>query len=1077
MTIEAPSVDARDAASLADELRAKLAANAPEWSAVDPTTGAPDQGSAALISVAARFGEIVIERLNEAPNKNFLAFLDLLGTAPLPPEAARVPLTFSVAAGSATDAVVPAGTQVAAVLGEGETTPVGFETERELTAITANLTALIGVNAERDLMADHRALIGAAVPAGVHVFDGDRANQHVMYVGSDALFANSQINTLTIDVQLSADSPTTTADARTFQWEIWDGVNGIPLTTNDATQSLRTSGTVSVAGPQAIPQQVVNGVQSRWLRVRLLTPVSPGTSPAQGMVRAAQLPTLAAVRTSVQLSRSGVVADAAFVNSQSLDVTRAFQPFGDKPRIGDAFYLGSRDVLGQPGGAVTLDVALATPAPIASSDLQLRWETWDGTNWVPLAAGFGDDTNAFRKSNKVRFTLPATLATRKVNGVESNWIRAQIVAGNYGVDAAYVADDKQPGGFRLVPATFAPPLVGALMLSVDVTTPLVAPDAVIAFNASQFRDLSASLAAGSATPFAGLPPEPSAVYAGFTLPPARKTFPNRTVSLYHGVRQPPYGERPTPLAPELSVKPADAGTTFVHHFALANATADPVHYDLAPLGGAWTSTVEPAHVTLMGGLSTDIKVSVVVPPATQLTGPIASDRGFVVLRASSTDVLHSVSFETRVGAVTAPRRTLRYEYWNGTGWSKLVATDDTELLTRPGVVEFLAPADLTASSHFGVTAYWIRALLEPGDNPPVQLRTFLPNTVVASHATTARNEVLGSSDASANQRFRTTRAPVLAGPSLEVREAADVWFPWTQVTDFYASGSQDRHYVLDHIAGSVRFGDGVNGRIPPRGIGNIRMASYRTGGGARGNRDAQTVVQLKTTVPYIDAVANFEPADGGVDAESSESLLVRAPRALRHGGRAVAIEDYEDLARSASGEVARAKVVPLRDLHVDPLSSDRAPGATSVVIVPVSDDVKPTPSLGLLDEVQDYLGARMTPTASIVVVGPLYVRVDVTADVALRTLSGAGEVEDAVRAALSQFLHPLTGGRDGQGWDFGRQPFLSDVYAVISAVPGVDHLRALHIDQVEELPGTLIAGRFLVYSGRHDITLTFVGAE
>jgi hypothetical protein len=41
----------------------------------------------------------------------------------------------------------------------------------------------------------------------------------------------------------------------------------------------------------------------------------------------------------------------------------------------------------------------------------------------------------------------------------------------------------------------------------------------------------------------------------------------------------------------------------------------------------------------------------------------------------------------------------------------------------------------------------------------------------------------------------------------------------------------------------------------------------------------------------------------------------------------------------------------------------------------------------------------------------------------------------------------------------------------------VDHIRHLSIDQVEEPVGAVATGRFLVYSGQHQITLTFVGAE
>jgi hypothetical protein len=108
-----------------------------------------------------------------------------------------------------------------------------------------------------------------------------------------------------------------------------------------------------------------------------------------------------------------------------------------------------------------------------------------------------------------------------------------------------------------------------------------------------------------------------------------------------------------------------------------------------------------------------------------------------------------------------------------------------------------------------------------------------------------------------------------------------------------------------------------------------------------------------------------------------------------------------------------------------------------------------------------------------VAVGPLYVRIDVVADVVLSTLEGTSRIEETIRARLAAFLHPLTGGRDGTGWDFGRQPHLSDLHAVIGEVPAVDHVRELSVNQVEELTGAISTGRFLVYSGQHQITLSF----
>ncbi len=76
-----------------------------------------------LVRIFGRLGEIVADRLNRVPDKNFLAFLDLVGMSPRPPQPARVPLTFQLAAGTAVDALVPARTPVAAIPLEGEDEP------------------------------------------------------------------------------------------------------------------------------------------------------------------------------------------------------------------------------------------------------------------------------------------------------------------------------------------------------------------------------------------------------------------------------------------------------------------------------------------------------------------------------------------------------------------------------------------------------------------------------------------------------------------------------------------------------------------------------------------------------------------------------------------------------------------------------------------------------------------------------------------------------------------------------------------------------------------------------------------
>ena len=348
-------------------------------------------------------------------------------------------------------------------------------------------------------------------------------------------------------------------------------------------------------------------------------------------------------------------------------------------------------------------------------------------------------------------------------------------------------------------------------------------------------------------------------------------------------------------------------------------------------------------------------------------------------------------------------------------------------LTRSGMLEFIAPADLARSDLFGQSRYWLRAQWNKGEYlVPPHLGRVLLNTTLALQTVTLVNEILGSSNGAERQQFASTRIPVLAGQRLEVREPEmpgvedqamikdeegddavslvldatgrprEIWVRWHEVPDFYGSGSGDRHYVIDHLTGEIRFGDGVSGRIPPVGTGNLRLARYQTGGGSKGNRAAGTVLQLKTTVPYVEKATNPEAAAGGAEAETTDALLERMPRTLRHRDRAVTLEDYEDLARLASSEVARALCVPLRDLLADPLGEVPQPGAVSVVVVPRTSDVKPLPTMELLEGVGAFLAARAAATASFAVVGPLYLRVDVRADIAVASADRASAVERAV---------------------------------------------------------------------------------
>jgi hypothetical protein len=56
---------------------------------------------------------------------------------------------------------------------------------------------------------------------------------------------------------------------------------------------------------------------------------------------------------------------------------------------------------------------------------------------------------------------------------------------------------------------------------------------------------------------------------------------------------------------------------------------------------------------------------------------------------------------------------------------------------------------------------------------------------------------------------------------------------WIAVSSLSGAGANDAVYVLDRAAGTITFGDGINGARPPTG--STVSVSYQYGGGAAGN--------------------------------------------------------------------------------------------------------------------------------------------------------------------------------------------------------------------------------------------------
>ncbi len=1165
----------------------------------------PDAGLA-LIRIFAHFAELLIDRINRAADKNFLAFLNLIGTELLPPQPARVPLTFQLAENSPVDAAVPAGVQAAAPPSDGEENEAIFTTDRALIVTRAQLQAVFVRDSESDRYSDRTAQASGQVDEPFAVFYGDRPLLHQFYVACDELLTKpgakdftltiytpktwqwqnwpitwsywngvdwrqlnpqgtasnvfwrltfSQLPSLPIsavheveagwlraqlELPLPPDESGNLPDALasgnrnpqppagifqpfsdssirrfylsatdtfasggalihiqvklaqsgvaqnlqlTWSYKVGDQwialgqssstaerVGTSPFDLSDGTRALTRSGEISFHAPLGWPAELYRTRTGRWLRVEIMGDGQYSTLPqieSFSLSYTWELPSITAISARLDKQLSALAPEVAFYNASLLDLSKDLLPFGEQPRYNDAFYLALPTAVARPGQPLKVQLTLTNPqgatnAPVpvvySGGSVQLAWEVWDGQRWQvvtgltsasPDATGklvADDGPKLFTKSGEVTLVLPGSLAPTAVNGEEQLWLRVRLVGGHYGEVASYRPKSDAQGnvtGYTFSPATLAPPMIQKLtLMPLNVENKEVALSACLSYNDFQVQVYQPAVQppAVDFLPFTASADSEPALYLGFDQP-----FDPRPVTLY------------------LQVEP-------------------PLPDEVAADQLAETDPAQRAHVT--------------------------------------------------------------WEYSAPTGWQPLAALDETETLASRGMVHFIGPSDLIARSSFGYNLYWVRARWVQGEFPlSPRLRRVLPNTIWATQVTAIEGEILGSGNGEASQRFVTAQVPVQPGQALLVREpdlptAAEeaalrslegddaitvttdavgqpdeIWVRWHAVADFYDSGPNDRHYRIDPLSGSIQFGDGKAGLLPPQGQNNIRI-SYRAGGGEAGNRPARTIVELKSGVPYVDGVINHEAAQGGAEREPMERLKARGPRLLRHRNRAITAQDLEDLALAASPEVARAAaIVPTFDpyaLWLDPTipadvtlaqHSAVAAGRMGVIVVPNSTAAQPTPSLSLLRQVQGYLAARCPATADLWVAGPEWIAVKVKATVVPYSLDAADAVAGRVSNALTRFLHPLTGGVQGTGWAFGRNPHHSDLYALVEGVDGVDHVHTLHVELVPESPDAarnnelnrLLTrplnksndpveleedlqrwlNRALIYSGKHEITVVF----
>lgn len=288
------------------------------------------------------------------------------------------------------------------------------------------------------------------------------------------------------------------------------------------------------------------------------------------------------------------------------------------------------------------------------------------------------------------------------------------------------------------------------------------------------------------------------------------------------------------------------------------------------------------------------------------------------------------------------------------------------------------------------------------------------------------NETLGSSDGSSFQTFTLENSPVIIDDSLEVYvidESLVTVSKWTRVDSLFVADSDDEVYEISYdedTAVTIKFGNGVKGKIPPVGTNSI-YANYRIGGGSLGNVAANKITVMVSADSSFESCTNAAAASGGTDKQTLNETRLYGPNSIKYTDRVVATEDFGIRAMEYPG-VARATQYP----------REFGENTVGVRIVP---DGGGYPSDYLCIEVEHYILTRSTTTLDVYVHSVKYHNIYIEATVYLEEDASEDDVDDAIRDALDQFFDPTYINDDGEfEVEFGETIYLARLYQIIMDV-------------------------------------------
>lgn len=410
-------------------------------------------------------------------------------------------------------------------------------------------------------------------------------------------------------------------------------------------------------------------------------------------------------------------------------------------------------------------------------------------------------------------------------------------------------------------------------------------------------------------------------------------------------------------------------------------------------------------------------------------------------------------------------------------FARVKVADGTQGLLYSGALLLMLPADMEKHSLFGHEMYWLRLVCYSPLGDDVELprvAALYPDMAAVANLVSSEEQFYLDGQEGAVTLTLAQKGLIDAKVYLNEEEGArpgqDNWVLWQKGRAHHPG----RLYGIDLPAGQLHFSKNVLAAWPPRKDAPAVKVVYQCYHGDAANVPAGAIDTLAESIRGVARVENPVPAFGGRNGYNEETGAAIIGNLLRTRGQVVTRQDYFDLISQVCYGVRRVKCVPGVDIS-------GAPRPNAVVVAVLIDEYAKGGHIfsAAKQTIYDALMERsaLAPLGkSLYLCQPRFVRMSARLWLECEKMDTAYDLQKQCADSIAQFIDPLAGNFEGEGWEIGDLPNVQQLTAYLKLrYPGITVARVLMTAEMdnreyavdEQLAGHIRTPFAMAVNGRH----------